>query len=153
MSRVLATAEKFKSETGSGVLDESKSFGLKQLKETIRAILDGAIALDEAEPDESLLRNYLNDTTWSGELSGTTLLTATAYRMAQLEPHEFGSRYVDWADEKRDAILERIDEDGLLSPVINPLNWGDRTPGTESPEAQSFAILMFAAYQDYNEGW
>lgn len=145
MTRVFATA-KNSPFAGDGKIVS----GLKQLKNNIRAILDGAIALDKAESDEPLLRNYLNDTTWFGELSGTTLLTATAYRMAQLEPADFGSSYASWADSKRQAITDRISDDGLLSPVINPLNWGDRTPGTESPEAQSFAVLMFAAHRDYS---
>ncbi|CAJ2514048.1 Uu.00g021670.m01.CDS01 [Anthostomella pinea] len=146
MSRVLATAKK------APFAETVK--GLGGLKGIIGGILDAAIALDRAEPEEPLLRNYLNDTSWFGELSGTTLLTATAYRMALLEPEEFGGEeagYVAWADEKRAEIIERIDDEGLLSPVINPLEWGDRQPGTESPEAQSFAVLMYAAHRDYQE--
>ncbi|KAI2617351.1 hypothetical protein GGR54DRAFT_203802 [Hypoxylon sp. NC1633] len=147
MSRVLATAMKSHFATESDVAS-----GITQLKSIIRSILDGAIALDSAEPNEPLLRNYLNDTTWFGELSGTTLLTTTAYRMTQLDPAEFGSKYSTWADSKRDAITDRINGNGLLSPVINPLNWGDKTPATQSPEAQSFAVMMFSAYRDASPG-
>ncbi|KAI0861414.1 hypothetical protein F4860DRAFT_476009 [Xylaria cubensis] len=142
MARVLATAKR--SPWASALASD-----LSGLTAAIRHILDAAIALDNAEPKEPLLRNYLNDTTWFGELSGTTLLTATTYRMAKLEPEVFGAGYVAWADGKRKEVVKRIDEDGLLSPVINPLNWNDRTPGTKSPEAQSFAVLMFAAYRDF----
>ncbi|KAI0378368.1 hypothetical protein F5Y04DRAFT_148823 [Hypomontagnella monticulosa] len=145
MSRVLATAKKSQFANNGKVKD-----GIGKLTSIIRAILDGAIARDAAEPNEPLLRNYLNDTTWFGELSGTTLLTATAYRMAKLQPADFGSKYTSWADSKREAITQRISSDGLLSPVINPLNWNDRTPGKESPEAQSFAVLMFAAHRDFS---
>ncbi|KAI1097448.1 hypothetical protein F4804DRAFT_347176 [Jackrogersella minutella] len=145
MSRVYATAKKSRFANDGNVQS-----GLAQIKSNIRAILDGAIALDAAEPNEPLLRNYLNDTLWFGELSGTTLLTATAYRMAQLEPADFGSSYTTWADSKRQAITGMINGDGLLSPVINPLNWNDMTPATQSPEAQSFAVLMFSAYRDYS---
>ncbi|KAI1159218.1 hypothetical protein F5B18DRAFT_637799 [Nemania serpens] len=141
MTRVLATAKK---SPWARVLASD----LAGLAAAIRDILDAAVALDKAAPKEPLLRNYLNDSTWFGELSGTTLLAATAYRMAKLEPRTF-VRYVTWADSKRDRVLERINDDGLLSPVINPLNWNDRTPGTESPEAQSFAVLLFAAYRDF----
>ncbi|OTB14859.1 hypothetical protein K445DRAFT_384246 [Daldinia sp. EC12] len=147
MSRVLATAKKSKH---SG--DEKIKTGITEVKNIIKAILDGAIERDSAEPDEPLLRNYINDTTWFGELSGTTLLAATAYRMAQLEPNDFGSKYTKWADSNREVIMEKISSDGLLSPVINPLNWKDRTPGKESPEAQSFAVLMLAAYRDFSSG-
>ncbi|KAK8087844.1 hypothetical protein PG997_002805 [Apiospora hydei] len=142
--------------------------GIQTVKAIVRDILDAAIALDAAEPNEPLLRNYLNDTTWFGELSGTTLLTVTVYRLAVLAPDEFGGgvgddeknggsdsiskgKYVEWADAKRPEIVSRVNAQGLLSPVINPLNWGDRTPGTESPEAQAFALLMFAAWRDYQE--
>ncbi|KAI1472061.1 uncharacterized protein F4812DRAFT_456158 [Daldinia caldariorum] len=144
MSRVLATATKSRH---SG--DTKVKSGIAQVKDIVKAILDGAIARDNAEPGEPLLGNYLNDTTWFGELSGTTLLTATAYRMARLEPREFGPRYTEWADSKREVIMKKISSDGLLSPVVNPLNWGDRTPRKESPEAQSFAILMLAAHRDF----
>lgn len=142
MSRVLATAKNSKLEADNLLLES--------LVDSIKGILDGAIALDDAEPDEPLLRNYLNDTSWFAELSGTTLLAATAYRAVQLEPARFGIEYTDWADEKREAVLSMIGNDGLLAPVVNPLNWNDRTPATKSPEAQSFAVLMFSAYRDFH---
>lgn len=142
MTRVLATAKK---SPWAEVLAPDSG----RLTAAIRDILDAAIALDNAEPSEPLLRNYLDDRSWFGELSGTTLLVATTYRMARLDPATFGPGYVAWADGKRGEVVTRINGDGLLSPVINPLNWGDRTPGTASPEAQSFAVLMFAAYRDF----
>lgn len=140
MSRVLATAENSRLEASQSLLEK--------LVDSIQRILDGAIALDHAEPDHPLLRNYLNDTTWFAELAGTALLAATAYRAVQLQPAFFGQRYREWADEKREAVTAMIGGDGLLAPVVNPLNWNDRTPATKSPEAQSFAILMFSAYRD-----
>ncbi|KAK8035782.1 hypothetical protein PG991_001855, partial [Apiospora marii] len=176
MMRVLATALKFpqpknnnSSISSNNTSEEEEKrrdvdTGIKTVKSIVRDILDAAIALDDAEPAEPLLRNYLNDTSWFGELSGTTLLTATVYRLAVLAPDEFGdggngnnnnssnsSKYVKWADAKRSEIISRIDDRGLLAPVVNPLDWGDRTPGAESPEAQSFAVLMFAAHRDYQE--
>ncbi|KAI0393996.1 hypothetical protein F5Y17DRAFT_281626 [Xylariaceae sp. FL0594] len=142
MARVLATARKFPWAT-------KLASDLGGLADAIKHILDTAIALDNSESNEPLLRNYLNDDSWFGELSGTSLLAATAYRMAKLEPKKFGSSYVEWADAKRHEVVKRINEDGLLSPVINPLNWGDRKPAKASPEAHSFALLMFAAYRDF----
>ncbi|KAI0198286.1 hypothetical protein F4808DRAFT_436491 [Astrocystis sublimbata] len=144
MTRVLATARK--SPWALALTSD-----LQGLIATIQHIINAAIALDEAEPEEPLLRNYLNDTTWFGELSGTTLLTATTYRLATLEPTTFGDRYVTWASAKKEEVVKRINTDGLLSPVINPLDWNDRTPGMASPEAQSFAVLMFAAYRDFQD--
>ncbi|KAI1081448.1 hypothetical protein F5B20DRAFT_65094 [Whalleya microplaca] len=144
-TRVLATAARSRFASSSAVVA-----GLAKLRTLIREILDGAIAADDAEPDEPLLRNYLNDTSWFGELSGTALLAATAYRAAALAPAEFGQKHIEWADRKREEVTKRVGGDGLLAPVINPLNWGDRTPAKESPEAQSFAVLMFAAHRDFN---
>lgn len=82
-------------------------------------------------------------------MSGHTLLAATAYRMVKLAPDTFDQSYQDWADAKRTAMEENISDDGLLSPVVNPLNWQDWTPASESPEAQSFAILLYAAYREF----
>lgn len=169
MARVLATALKFPPNSNSSSSSSRRSNettsssseierGIRKVKGAVRDILDAAIALDDAEPAEPLLRNYLNDTAWFGELAGTTLLTATAYRLAVLAPDDFGpgsssrhggGKYVRWADAKRPAILARVDDRGLLAPVVNPLDWGDRTPGAASPEAQSFAVLLLAAYRDY----
>ncbi|TLD39049.1 Six-hairpin glycosidase-like protein [Venturia nashicola] len=119
---------------------------ISTLKSVVKDVLDAVIHVDKAEPDEPLLRNYLNDTTWFGELSGTSMLAATAYRAAELDSKTFGHEYVHWADEKRMAVEARINpETGLLAPVINPLGWGDRTPAVESPEGQSFGIMLFAA--------
>lgn len=89
------------------------------LKSTIKDILNAAIRLDRAEPDEPFLRNYLNNTSWFGELSGTSLLAATAYRASELDPGTFGKEFVDWADEKRVAVEARINPvTGLLVHVV-----------------------------------
>lgn len=41
-----------------------------------------------------LLHNYLNDASWFGEISRTSLLTAAAYRMAVNDPSMFGQEYI-----------------------------------------------------------
>ena len=43
-----------------------------------------------------------------------------------------------------------IDDQGWLLPVTNPLSFG--TLGSRSPEAQSFVLLLNAAYQDWDQG-
>lgn len=67
--------------------------------------------------------------------------------MVQLAPDTFDQTYFDWAEAKRAAMEERISEGGLLSPVVNSLDWRDSMPASENPEAQSFAILLYAAYK------
>ncbi|KAF2187612.1 Six-hairpin glycosidase [Zopfia rhizophila CBS 207.26] len=145
MSRVLATTVKseFKGET-------KKEQGM--LVDMIKGIIDGTIKLDVDQ--SGLLRNYLNDSSWFGEISGTSLLAATAYRMAKLEPQTFGSSYTEWATKKKDVVDKKIDEKtGIVSPAIDPLDWHNRTPYTTgSPEGQSFVVLLHAAYRDWKGG-
>jgi hypothetical protein len=125
-----------------------------QLEGYILELLNGALA-SPRDPANMLLRNYLNDETYSGEATGTALLAATAYRMAVLVPEElgpdgYGGKYLAWADESRSAVGECIDKNGLVAPVVNPLRHLQREPLDEgSPEGQCFAALMFAAYSDY----
>lgn len=91
----------------------------------------------------------MDDATWFGEVSGTTLLAAVAYRLHVIDSNMFGTTYRDWADAGRTAIAGCVDANGILGPAINPLWWGDRTPVyTGSPEGQSFAVILAAAYRD-----
>jgi hypothetical protein len=147
MARVLATVMKWR--TTRDWKEEQA-----QLKGHILELLNGALA-SPRDPANMLLRNYLNDETYSGEAAGTALLAATAYRMAVLVPDEFGpdgfgGKYLTWADESRSAVGKCIDKNGLLAPVVNPLRHLQREPlDGGSPEGQCFAALMFAAYSDY----
>ncbi|PSN63409.1 Six-hairpin glycosidase [Corynespora cassiicola Philippines] len=142
MARVLATMRK-----GPKVGETVEEQGL--LVGMIKEIVDGVIRLDEDE--SGLLRNYLNLTEWWGEVSGTSLLAATAFRMAVLEPGAFGSEYTDWAKRKMDVVDGKIDQEtGIVSPAVNPLNWNDMEPYTTgSPEGQAFVVLLHAAYRDW----
>ncbi|KAF2467425.1 Six-hairpin glycosidase [Lindgomyces ingoldianus] len=121
------------------------------LEDMVKAILNGAIKLDVDE--SGLLRNYLDNATWFGEISGTSILAATAFRMAILSPGKFGKAYTDWAKKKMDVVDGKIDKGtGIVAPAINPLNWHDMTPYTSgSPEGQSFVVLLHAAYRDWEE--
>ncbi|KAF2806877.1 uncharacterized protein BDZ99DRAFT_465636 [Mytilinidion resinicola] len=142
MARVLSTLRK--SPFNSATESEQSS-----LTAAIKHIIDSAIALDT--DSSGLLRNYLNDTTWFGEISGTAMLTATTFRLAVLAPDSFGGKYTKWAEKKMGVVDAGIDAGtGIVSPAINPLNWHDRTPFTTgSPEGQSFVVLMHAAYRDW----
>lgn len=148
MSRVLATMQK------SGFNDQTKD-EQGTLTELIKKIIDGAIKLDAENSDDSgLLRNYLNDASWFGEISGTSLIAATALRMAKLDPNTFGKQYTDWAVKKMDAVDSKINEsDGVVAPAVDPLDWHSRTPFTSgSPEGQAFVVLLHAAYEDWKGG-
>jgi rhamnogalacturonyl hydrolase YesR len=149
MARVLATLKKsrYAAETKA---EQASLTGL------IKEILDGVRALDTDE--SGLLRNYLNQTSWFGEISGTSILAATALRVAVLEPETFGQEYTDWAVAKKDVVdghinAEEGDNKGIVTPAVNPLNWWDETPYTTgSPEGQSFVVLLHAAFRDWKKG-
>jgi len=99
--------------------------------------------------DDGLLHNYLNDAGWFGEISGTALLSAAAYRMAVNDLGMFPQKYIAWADMNRAALAQHHGSNGIFSPAINPLDWHDRTPLTSgSPEGQAFAVYLYAAYRD-----
>jgi rhamnogalacturonyl hydrolase YesR len=146
MSRVYATMKKspYNGQTGTEQ---------GQLSGMIRDILDGAISLDN--DGSGLLRNYLGDDSWWGEISGSSLLAATALRMAKLDPGNFGSKYVDWAGKIKAVVDGHIDSgSGIASPAIDPLDWHNRNQYTKgSPEGQSFVVLMYAAWADLKGGF
>lgn len=143
MARVLATM--MKSPFSGATKNEQNA-----LITDIKTIIDGAIKLDT--DSSGLLRNYLNDTTWYGEISGTAMLTATSYRMAVLAPSQFGAKYTTWANKKLQVVDGCINTTtGIVAPAVNPLWWEDPTPFTAgSPEGQSFVVLMHAAYRDWS---
>ncbi|KAF2200188.1 Six-hairpin glycosidase [Delitschia confertaspora ATCC 74209] len=142
MSRVLATM--LKSKYANSTKKEQDS-----LASMIKTIVDGAIALDT--DSSGLLRNYLDDETWFGEISGTSILAATVFRMAVLRPTEFGKKHTNWAQKKMEVVDKLIQKkSGIVSPAVNPLNWWDKSPYTVgSPEGQSFVVLLHAAFRDW----
>ncbi|KAH7395410.1 hypothetical protein BKA64DRAFT_624215 [Cadophora sp. MPI-SDFR-AT-0126] len=141
MVRVLHTLQKW---SGSSSMTSQAS----QLKGWIKEILDGAMS---SGLDGGLLRNYLNDNSWFGEISGTAMLSAVAYRMAVNDPGTFGSSYISWADKNRKALGQDQSggAEGIFSPAVDPYSWLDRNEYTSgSPEGQAFGIYLYTAYRD-----
>ncbi|KAF3001502.1 hypothetical protein E8E13_008952 [Curvularia kusanoi] len=142
MTRVLATVR------GAGIGERMRE-EQRALVEAIEGIVCGAMEVDK--DGSGLLRNYLDDATWWGEVAGTALLTAIVFRMAVLEPCVFGETYTNWALRKIDAVSHHIDkETGVAAPVVNALKERQRVPlkGT-NPEGQAFVVLMYAAWRDW----
>lgn len=140
MVRVLHTLQKW---SGSRTLADEQG----RLKAWIKEILDGALL--SGREDLGLLRNYLNDGSWFGEVSGTALLSAVAYRMAVNDPAMFPQKYVDWADQNRRALGRQQGGDGVVVPAVNPLAWKDRSKYYGgSPEGQAFMVNLYTAYRD-----
>ncbi|KAJ6627444.1 hypothetical protein B0H10DRAFT_1941186 [Mycena sp. CBHHK59/15] len=146
MARVLATVMK----APVAARASWRGTAIGDLTTWIQEILDGAIA---SPADGGLLRNYLDDTSGDGhgygEISGTNMLAAVAYRMVILRPSVFGAKYIAWADGVRSVMAQHITSTGIATPAVNPLNWGDTTPFTSgSPEGNNFVVLMYAAWRD-----
>jgi rhamnogalacturonyl hydrolase YesR len=128
MVRVLHTLQKWPG--SSGLTSQAN-----QLRTWIKEILDGALL---SGFDGGLLHNYLNDASWFGEISGTALLSAVAYRMAVNDPTTFPQKYIDWADTNRIALSHQQGGDGVVVPAVNPYNWLDRNKYfSGSPEIPS----------------
>lgn len=142
MARVLATMRKSQ-------FAEETAHEQTLLLKSIQQILDGVMALDT--DTSGLLRNYLDDDIWWGEVSGTALLTATTFRMAVMEPDVFGTTYTNWAMRKMEVVSRCIDvKTGVVRPVVNPLKERQEMPlKGVSPEGQAFVVLMFAAWKDW----
>ncbi|KAK5116211.1 hypothetical protein LTR62_008537 [Meristemomyces frigidus] len=142
MARTRATISGWKAS------NESMRAQVTQLDRWIGEILDGAIRTDD-DVESGLLRNYLGQSSWFGETSGTALLTATVYRMAVLNPTVFAKpRYLDWANAKRANVAARVDEDGFAKPAVNPHKHSSREPVSETAEGASFLLMMGAAWRD-----
>ncbi len=136
MVRVLHTLQKW---SGSSSLTSEAG----QLKTWIKEILDGA---QQSGLDNGLLRNYLNDGSWFGEISGTALLTAVAYRMAVNDPGTFG-QYITWADSNRVALSHQQGGDGVFVPAtgvrIMRLHGAEITVGELTcPGPRSFTVIL-----------
>ncbi|KAK5992638.1 hypothetical protein PT974_06053 [Cladobotryum mycophilum] len=139
MVRVLHTLQKWSG--SSNMSDEAQ-----KLKVWIKEILDGCLLSGR---DNGLLRNYLNDNSWFGEISGTAVLSAVAYRMAVNDPAMFPKKYIDWADQNRAALSRQQGADGVVVPAVNPYNWHDRNKYYNgSPEGQAFMVYLYTAYRD-----
>ncbi|KAK2761675.1 hypothetical protein FQN54_001503 [Arachnomyces sp. PD_36] len=112
-----------------------------------REIIDGAIDVGP-EAESGLLRNYI--TSSFPEAAGTAIIAASIYRWAVLAPEVFAnSKYLNWADERRAAVVRSVGADGVLSPVVNPYDYlADAPLDGPSPEAQSFGVMLYAAYCD-----
>lgn len=132
-----------------------KNQAIHDLTTFICEILDAAILMPT---DGGLLHNYLDDTTWFGEISGSALLASVAYRLSVLAP-SLGladgkvQYYVEWAEEIRfifgQGHMISNESYGTATPAVNPLGWGDRKPHTTgSPEGQNFVVMMYAAWRD-----
>ncbi|KAJ7100545.1 hypothetical protein C8R44DRAFT_947056, partial [Mycena epipterygia] len=113
-----------------------------------------------APMDSGLLRNYLNDMATGhgfGEISGSALLAAVAYRIVVLAPDAFpAATYVSWADSIRLELgandvqgNPHVTQNGTATPAVNPLAWLDTAPWTAGDaEGNNSVVLLYLAWRD-----
>jgi len=155
MTRVLATVLK----APTGLCGSWKKEVVKNLTKTIQEILD-AVILNPKDAN-GLIRNYIDDPSWFGEVSGSSLLASVAYRIGTMSPMltlngcalkpDDVNKYISFAEDVRKTLGngQHIASNGTVVPVINPLNWGDRIPFTQgSPEGNTFVVLLYSAWRD-----
>jgi len=121
------------------------AYAVEDLNLWTKEILDNTFA---ALGSDNLVPNYIyGQVSFGGDGSASAALASVAYRAATLFPDTFGCNYTKAAAKVRDAIIDGINDLGLLSPVVSPLNWSSQ--GILSTEAQAFGLMMFAAWRDY----
>lgn len=100
--------------------------------------------------------NYLNESSTFYDASSATLMAASVYRLASLT----SASSVSSAETFYSALSNGtsspssinnhtvgINSAGWLNPVVNPTSFSDL--GTESPEGQSFVLMLEAARKDW----
>lgn len=97
---------------------------------------------------DGLVRNYIDNSSTFEDTAGSTLLAASAYRLATLN---LTTAHVGFANQIHSTVAARhINSTGYLTGAVDPLNFGKQ--GTYSPEGQAFVLLMQAAYKEYIAG-
>ncbi|KAI5120135.1 hypothetical protein M0805_001903 [Coniferiporia weirii] len=137
MLRVQSTITKtpFKDEMASQTND---------LLSWVKEILDGTFA---AINSDNLIPDYITGGATFGDASSSAALAAAAYRAAVISPETFGANYTYTARRIAGAVLGSVDDLGVVSPYVDPLNWGQ--VGLLSTEGQAFALMLLAAWRDW----
>ncbi|GAA5889729.1 hypothetical protein JCM6882_004302 [Rhodosporidiobolus microsporus] len=140
MTRVYATI--VNSEFNSTFADEAAN-----LVEWTNEILTAAFYNLKSD---GLLPNYYDSASGSSfsDGSGSALLAATAYRLAQLNSTAVPRNTMQHAATIRAAVNSKVSTStGWLAPVVNPLSFKDQS--STSPEGEAFVLLLHSAWRDY----
>lgn len=94
------------------------------------------------------MHNYVLNRTNFIDAAGPIMLAGVAYRLSAMN---LTSVYVPYAERTYGNLTAYLGSDdgadGWVTPVVNPYDW--LAPGKESPEAQSFVLIMEAARRDW----
>ena len=112
-------------------------------------ILDAMYA-NTALANTTLFHNYVDQDSTFLDASSTAAIAAATYHFAVLRDGE-GADYdrLSNAERARNELSfgGHIDEDGWLSPVVDPYDFPKE--GFHSAEAQAFVVSMYAGYREW----
>lgn len=93
---------------------------------------------------ENLVPDYIKGGPTFGDAASSAALASVAYRSAVLNPRVFGTNYTNTASKIRQAVMNGVDNLGVISPLVDPLNWTQE--GLLSTEGQAFGLMLLAAW-------
>ncbi|KZT41164.1 Six-hairpin glycosidase [Sistotremastrum suecicum HHB10207 ss-3] len=113
----------------------------KNLTQWIDEIVTAAWTFQQSN---GTLLNSINDNSSFADSSGTALIASATYRLALITND---TSHIPAANKAFTLIQNSLSDDGLLENVVDPLTFN--SPGTISPEGQSFVLLLQTAWWDW----
>ncbi|ORY31626.1 hypothetical protein BCR39DRAFT_525995 [Naematelia encephala] len=136
MLRVLATIK------WSGFQSQMSS-QMSDLQSWVEEILT---ATQQYITSDGLLRNYMTDSTSFEDASGSALMAASGIRLSTLN---LTNDYINQSLTLLSAVSSKVNSSGYVTQVVNPTDFS--TQGTQSPEAQSFLVMAYSAYDQWDK--
>lgn len=97
------------------------------------------------QTENGLLRNYINNESSFEDSCSSALMAAAGLRFSTMN---ITNDYVDMSLKLLAGASRNVNSTGYLNNVTNPLKFVSE--GNQSPEGQSFLLLAYAAYNDWN---
>jgi len=94
---------------------------------------------------DGLLRNYITNSSTFEDSSATALMASAGFRFSTMN---ITNEYVDMSLTMLAGASSNVNSTGYLNKVTDPMAFVSE--GTYSPEGQSFIILAYAAYNDWD---
>lgn len=76
-------------------------------------------------------------------------MASAGYRLLTLGHMDAGDGTLEALESMRQAVYDKIDSDGWVHSATDPMGW--ESPVSNSPEAQSFVLLLESAAKQYWE--
>lgn len=93
---------------------------------------------------DDLIHNYMDNSASFPDATATALLSAAGLRMSTMN---LTNEYVDMSTTLLGAVSKQVNETGFLKNVTDPYSFSK--PGNYSGEGQSFVLMAYAAFRDW----